>query len=138
MIKALVQKEVQATLACPWTPVVRTIFAENNLRTPGTHVYSIPTVIPATATNVLVYVTVDTWKASHTARQNLGIFVENKDDPRFPFKKEIYQYGYPQDAIVTNSENMWFPMPSDRKIYLQVHYDTGPNCFCRMFAMGYN
>ena len=85
---------------------------------------------------MLVYVTVDTGKGIKAARQNLKIYTENESGQRF--EKYIYQYSYPQDTIVTNSKNMWFPMPHDHKVHLAVCNDPGPNCNLRMFATGYN
>ena len=113
-----------------------TPFAEILLQETGELSFDIPAVIPTTATNVLVYVTIDTGKAIKATRQNLKIYTKNRSGQHF--EKYIYQYSYTQDAIVTNSENMWFPMPADGKIHLHVDHDAGQNCNFRMFATGYN
>ena len=100
----------------------------------GCHTFDLPTIIPGTASSVLVYVAVDTGKASHNTRQHLRIYTQTSEKR---FEKYIYQYSYPQDAIVTNSENMWFPKTPDHKIYLEVTYDATPNCAFRMYALGH-
>ena len=37
-------------------------------------------------------------------------------------------YAYPQDAFNTNSDNMWFPMPSNRMVCIDA-----PHVNCRTF-----
>ena len=47
-------------------------------------------------------------------------------------------YAYTHDAVNTNSENMWFPMPSDRKVYVEVPIAFPPgNCLTRVSVIGY-
>ncbi len=33
-----------------------------------------------------------------------------------------------ENAVNTNSDNMWFPMPINRRIYMTVDRDIGTNC----------
>ena len=103
------------------------------MRTPSTFSYTIPTVIPSTAREVLIYALLYTDYANYAA-QHVKIFTQEGSDR---YEKYLYVHGYPQRAINTNSDNMWFPMPSNRRIMMTVTRDQGGNCNAYLYAIGY-
>jgi hypothetical protein len=44
---------------------------------------------------------------------------------------------YYQNAIDTNSDNMWFPMPADRQIHLEIVPIAFRSCFSHLWVIGY-
>lgn len=123
------------TSTVTWTSVPRTEIGTNNLARPETFPYNIPTVIPSTAREVFVFV------GAYQGDEY------NNRDPDFlkiytlqgtnSYEQYLYLMPYFQSAYNTNSDNMWFPMPSNRLIYLQVPVAHGPNCMAVLYAIGY-
>ena len=126
---------VTETVPNTWTSVPRTFIGYTDMQYPGTLSYVIPSVIPSTAKNVLVHATMLTGTAN-TVSQNIKIFTQDGSDRHY--EKYLFSFSYPQNAINTNSDNMWFPMPVNRRIYMTVTHDSGPNCGAYLFAIGYN
>ena len=116
-----------------WTSVPITSIGTTDLRTPSTLTYTIPTVIPSTATDVLIYAVLHSGYANFGG-QHVKIFTQEETDK---YEKYLYYFGYAQNAINTNSDNMWFPMPSNRRIMMTVTVDHGDNCHAELFAIGY-
>ena len=120
-----------------WTSVPLTIIGQTNMRHPGTLSYVIPSVIPSTAKNVLVYAIVRCGNASNRGPQHdVKIFTQDGSNTRY--EKYLFMSSRTQDAINTNSDNMWFPMPINRRIYMTISSDSGTFCFARLNAIGYN
>ena len=67
---------------------------------------------------------------------HLKVFTQDGSNKRF--EKYLYMHTWNQVAINTNSDNMWFPMPINRRIYMTVDMDAGPNCGAHLYAIGYN
>ena len=123
------------TVRNTWTSVPITRIGGTNMRHPATFSYVIPSVIPSTAKNVLVYVTMYTRYAS-TVSQSIKIFTQDRSDRRY--EKYLYSFSHPQPGINTNSGNMWFPMPVNRRIYMTVTRDAGTHCSANLYAVGYS
>lgn len=51
----------------------------------------------------------------------------------------LAMHAYPQDAFNSNSDNMWFPMPSNRVVYIEVPiaFPPGVNCYTKATVIGY-
>ena len=105
------------------------------MRHPNTFSYVIPSVIPSTAKNVLIYAAIFTGIASHVS-QHIKVFTQDGSDKHY--EKYLYAFSTTQHAINTNSENMWFPMPANRRIYMTVTNDCGHSCNAILYAVGYN
>ena len=103
------------------------------MRTPSTYSYTIPNVIPSTAKEVLVYVSLYIGDAI-LAIEHVKIFTQ---EGKNTYDKYLYVYSYPQSAVNGNSDNMWFPMPSKRRIMITITKDHGNNCYAQLFAIGY-
>ena len=123
------------TVRNTWTSVPMTGIGGTSMRHPGTLSYVIPSVIPSIAKNVLVYATMYTGHANHVS-QSIKVFTQDGSDKRY--EKYLYSFSYSQNAINTNSGNMWFPMPTNRRIYMTVTHDAGANSAAHLNAVGYN
>ena len=123
------------TVRHTWTSVPITSVGSTNLRHPNTFSYVIPSVIPSTAKNVLVFAAIHCGTANAGVSQQIKVFTQ--DGPKH-YEKYVYMLTYNQPAYNTNSENMWFPMPTNRRIYMTVLKDTGANCGAQVFVTGYN
>ena len=119
-----------------WTSVPLTHIGGTNLRHPNTFSYVIPSVIPSTAKNVLVYAAMHCGTANRDVGEHIKIFTQ--DGSNMHYEKYLYVYTWNQSAINTNSDNMWFPMPINRRIYITVDKDAGPSCAAGVYAVGYN
>ena len=49
----------------------------------------------------------------------------------------LHTYAYPQVAVNANSDNMWFPMPSNRMVYTEVPLAFSINCHTFVSVIGY-
>ena len=117
-----------------WTSVTATSCGTNDLRRAGTVTFAIPSVIPSTATEVLIYAGVFSGTSNRGPYHNLKFhtMIGSKR-----YEKYLLIYSWNQSAYNTNSDNMWFPMPSDRKLYLTIPAAHGANAGVRVFAIGY-
>ena len=124
------------TVRNTWTSVPITSIGSTNLRHPNTFSFVIPSVIPSAAKNVLIYAILSSGGANIGITLHLKVFTQDGSNKRF--EKYLYLLSYYQNAVNTNSDNMWFPMPSNRRIYMTVDRDVGAHCGAQLFAIGYN
>ena len=127
-------RAVQPSPLVNWTSVPITSIGSTNLRTPSTFSYTIPNVIPSTAKEVFIFALVHSGGATPTVNQHVKIFTQEGSNR---YEQYLYIYTWNQAAINTNSDNMWFPMPSNRRIMMTVTRDQGTNCYAQMYAIGY-
>ena len=111
-----------------------TLIGSTNLQHAATFSYTIPDVIPSTAREVLVHAGVRNGNSNNGPLQHLKIFTQIET---CRYEKYLLIYSYPQEAYNTNSDNMWFPMPPNRLVYLTVPTETGGNSGVRLFVIGY-
>ncbi len=111
-----------------------TYIGGTNFRSTGTLSYEIPDIIPDDAIEVLVYAYF--YAASSSGSQShFKIYTEG--DKRVEYAKYITvipDNGYHWD---TNTDNMWFPMPSSRRIFLNVPNALGSSIYGELHATGY-
>ena len=117
-----------------WTSVPITRIGGTNLRHPSTFSYTIPDVIPSTAREVLIHASLHSGNALPDRSQHLKIFTQEGNNR---YETYLYVLSYSQPAYNTNSDNMWFPMPSNRRIMMVVSTDEGPSCGAELHAIGY-
>ena len=118
-----------------WRPVDKFI-GEGYLSPAQTYQYSIADAIPDTATQFLVYATINC--GGNLEEPNVFVDVSvfvNIDGMRL--SKYLQVVGYPQEAYNTNSDNMWFPVPSSMVINVEVPYPVYGICRFRLTATGY-
>ena len=123
-----------------WTPVAKTpiIGPEASLRlsleNATTYNFQIPDVIPLTARELLVYASVKCGTATLRRFGDIVFYVMHNG---LRFENLLYMHGYEQAAFNTNSDNMWFPMPADRLIHLEITVAIPGNCLTLLSAIGY-
>ncbi len=100
------------TVRNTWTSVPITSIGSTNLQHPNTFSFVIPSVIPSTAKNVLIYALMHCGQANRGTELHLKVFTQDGSNKRF--EKYLYMFSWNQNAINTNSDNMWFPMPINR------------------------
>ena len=105
------------------------------MRYPGTVSYPIPSVIPSTAKNVLVYAHMYTG-INNKVQQHTKIYTQDGNNKRY--EKYLYSFSYGRSPNNINSENMWFPMPANRKIYTTLTHSAGTYSALQVFVIGYN
>jgi hypothetical protein len=86
--------------------------------------FAIPGVIPSTASEVLVYAVVKAGWNDETLGVDLKFFTQIGG---IKYEKYLPLVAYRQEALNTNSDNMWFPMPPNRQVFLYSPpaYETG-------------
>jgi len=119
-----------------WTSVPQTKIASSKLQIAETTSYNIPSVIPSTAREVFVFV---------GAFQGVTGYVGHSDSLKIytlqganRYEQYLYLFPYNHNSVInTNSDNLWFPMPTNRMIYLEVPVAQGPNSEAELFVIGY-
>ena len=128
---------VQPHIQFKWTSVPKTDVGSSSLTHTGTFSFTIPSVIPSTASEVLIYV------AAHSGGADRGSTSKDYDITLFTqigtirYEKYLHLFPYFHIAINTNSDNMWFPMPPNRRVYLALQTAHGANVLARLYAIGY-
>ncbi len=117
-----------------WTSVPLTSIGTSNLRHASTMSFTIPNVIPSSANEVLIHAGVFSGGSNRGPYHDLKIFTQIGTNR---YEKYLLVYSWNQDAINTNSDNMWFPMPPNRRVYLTVPAVHGASAGVRLFAIGY-
>ena len=117
-----------------WRPLEK-IIGQDTFNYQRTFTYSIANIVPDTATQFLVYAT--TW-CGNTKEPitfiDIPIYV-TVDGRRL--SKYLFIIGYLQDAYNTNTDNMWFPVPSDKIINVEVPQSVPGICKFKLTAIGY-
>ena len=105
--------------SCPvdWESMTMTSLGTINMQSTTTQSFVIPTTVPSTAREVLVYTYVNKGR-SQEYFSNMKIYTESSPTRRF--EKYLAIKTYNQNAYSTVSENMFFPMPSNRRIYVRL------------------
>ena len=118
-----------------WTSVPITKIGSSQLRQTGTQSFDIPSVIPSSATEVLILADVEIgYSGPQTTAHYVKIYTEQNSQN---FAKYIIVKSYHQSAWSTNSDNMWFPMPTSRKVYIDNTQAHTQNLFLNLHAIGY-
>ena len=117
-----------------WTSVPPATIGSSNLQVAATFSYAIPKTIPSTATEVLVYVKMYSGTSSRGTSNDVKIYTQIG---KHQYEKYIFDVSWNQDAFNTNSDNMWFPMPPNRLIYLTVPTALGDHAEVQLIAIGY-
>ena len=119
-----------------WTSVTRTKIGNSSLSDTGSKAFDIPDIIPSNAKEILALVVVQVGNTDPQGRSQFIKIYTQQDSERY--EKYVYIVAYRQNALVTNTENLWFPLTSNRLIYLDVSYVyTGSVNFVSLEAIGY-
>ena len=119
-----------------WTPVAKTPISPGglSLQNATTFNFQIPDIIPLAAREFMVYAIV---KCGGTNHQRVGDIIFYVMHNGLRFEKFLYMHSYGQEAWNTNSDNMWFPMPADRLLHVEITVAIPGNCRALFFAIGY-
>ena len=117
-----------------WTSVTKKYIGSSNLQHASTMTFTIPNIIPSSAREVLIFVGANIGGSNRGPYQDVIIFTQIGTTR---YEKYLTLYSWTQNAINTNSENMWFPMPPNRRVYLTVPARHDRNARVRFFAIGY-
>ena len=118
-----------------WTSVYTNFFVNVGFQEASTRAFHIPSVIPSTAREVLVYAVVQVGKTGpHFVWDFVQLYTQEKS---VQYTKLLGFAIYGQDAWSTNSENMWFPMTTDRQLYVQMYNAYTGHIFLYVAAIGY-
>ena len=118
-----------------WTSIPITNIAKFELSYATTHTIDIPYSIPDGAQEVLAYAVINVG-ASGLSNKRSNVQIYTQEDYK-SYAKYIAVHDYPQSAWSTNSENMWFPMTSNRKIYINVPRANEGNVDIELYVIGY-
>ena len=133
LIKAMEEMCVTANQVT-WTSVSMTTIGGSDLTEAGTENYTIPDVIPSNAREVLIYVVVNSGYSSRGTYNNIKISTQIESNS---YEQYIRLDSWDQSAINTNSDNMWFPMPPNRRVYLTVSTAYRSNAGAQIYVIGY-
>ena len=117
-----------------WTSVSHVLIGSSDIRTVATYSYTIPNSIPNEAKEVLVLAVGRQGYSSRDIDTYLKIYTLEELSH---YEQYIYMHSYNQDAYNTVSDNLWFPMTSNRRIYLQVPNTNGGGNWVGLYAIGY-
>lgn len=108
-----------SSCSCPveWESLDLIELGTINMGSTSTQTFVIPPAVPSTAREVLVYVFAHKGYLQKVKGQ-MKIYTESSPTRRFEKYLAIHTYG--QSAVSTVSENMFFPMPSNRRIYVRL------------------
>lgn len=103
-----------------WNSVPKTRIGEINLQQTGTYAFSLPSVIPSSAVEVLVFVR--NWVLNNptsSSYQYIKIYTQDNDEKRY--EKYLFVHSLEgQDAVTYNSDNLWFPATPDRVVFVDL------------------
>ena len=130
-----VQEQCDCSHAVTWTSVPMTSIAYSNLRHTGTLAYDIPNVIPSSAKEVLILVTVRSGTSGPPGSQHyIKIYTQQSSQQ---YEQYIMLMCYGQHAWSFNSDNLWFPLTSGWQVFVELaSAHTGETQFT-LHAIGY-
>lgn len=114
--------------SCPrtWKSISMTKIGHSNLQTtalPATFAYDIPDTVPDNAKEVLVYVYFWSGNSNPQTLSHFKIYTEEGDHK---YEQYVALRSYRNTNFFnTNTDNLWFPMPSNRKIFMEVPHRHG-------------
>ena len=130
-----VEQQCDRGSAVNWTSVNMTSIVSYRLRNTGTLAYDIPSVIPSSAKEVLLLASVQVGDSGPNHRSHyIKIYTEQGTQQ---YEKYIFIYSYGQSAWNTNSNNLWFPLTTERKVYVKLTYAHSGNLRLYIHAIGY-
>ena len=114
----------------------RTRIGGINFVTTNIQSFLVPSVIPDTATEVLLFIEIIAGYNPNNDYCIVKIFTEESDDRRF--EKYISIRTYPQNGHTMSEDNMWFPFMENRRVYLKLSKTMNPqNMGSNIHVIGY-
>ena len=116
----------QLSYPVTWISIPFTQIGTTNLKHAATLSFTIPSVVPSSAKEILIHAGFSTGTSNNGPLQYIKIFTQIGTTK---YEKYLMMLSYPQNAHNTNSDNMWFPMPPNRRVYLTLQTAVGNNCW---------
>ena len=130
-----VRMQCGSSAAVEWTSVPRTKIGSSQLRHAGTVAFDIPSVIPSSAKEVLVLADMQTgYSSPNDVIHYVKIYTQQNSHN---FEKYIVLKSYHQSAWSINSDNLWFPMTTGHKVYVESAKAHTQNLILNLHAIGY-
>lgn len=98
--------------------------------------FNVENIIPDTATQILIYAKTHCGNAYLKSAMFMDVSVFVNIDG-MPLSKYLLVVGYHQDAYSTNSDDMWFPVPSNKVINVNIPKSIPGVCNFRLIIIGY-
>ena len=117
-----------------WTPIAVMPINETASLVAGTYQHTIPSAVPDTAREILLYATVFCGLTTPHLNSDIALYTVEGDQR---FGMYLRMHGWGQSAINTNSDNIWLPMPSNHLLYVEVPATYSGICGFRISATGY-
>ena len=117
-----------------WTTISKSLIGPSKLQNAGTSSYTIPSDVPSSAREVLVYVSVRDGSVARGPKNDVKIYTQIGITR---YEKYIILYSCDVPGFKINSDNMWFPMPTDRRVYLTLPQDHSRWVTTRLYVIGY-
>ena len=105
------------TYSATWNSVSMTGIGGINFVTTNAQSFLIPSVIPDTASEVLLYIEIIAG-ISQQGKCIIKIFTEESDDRRF--EKYLSISTWHQHSYTMTEDNMWFPFMENRRVYVKL------------------
>ena len=118
-----------------WESIALTQIGTINMGSTSTQSFLLPNSVPDTAKEVLVYVYAYMGFSSNRF-STMKVFTEANATRKFI--KYLAIRTYHQEAYSTVSENMWFPMPSNRHVYVMLSQALTGNVHGFVNVIGYH
>ncbi len=103
-----------------WTSVPKTQIAFNNLNQAATFSYIIPSVIPSDAKNILIFAFADLGSPKNGLAGTGGDIIIFTQDGSNEHYEQYMRLTVWKGSWRAQTDNMWFPMPANRRIYITV------------------
>ncbi len=118
-----------------WTSVDLTEIGRTNFRSTGTLSFEIPDLIPDDAIEVLLYAWFHAASSSGTTVSHFKIYTEEDDGKEYA--KYINMMTGSRSYYYVNTDNLWFPMTSSRRVFLNVPNALSGSIWGLLYVIGY-
>ncbi len=118
-----------------WTSVDLTNIGSTNFHSRGTLSFEIPALIPDDAIEVLIYAYFFAATSSGTTESHFKIYTEGDDGEEYA--KYIALLIGNRSYHYVNTDNLWFPMTSGRRVFLNVPHALSGNIYGYLYVIGY-
>ena len=118
-----------------WKSVPITLIGNTDFRSRGTLSYEIPSIIPDEAMEVLIYAYFYK-RSSSGSTSHFKIHTEGDDGEEYAKYITLTPYSYSYSHS-SNTDNLWFPMPSSRRIFLNVPNALSSSIGGLLYVIGY-
>ena len=119
-----------------WNSIYRRQIGYNRFQSANTFSYGLPNTVPNTAKEVLLFVTTKT-AYSNPHEQQIFIKLYTEENGK-SFEQHIFLITHRRTYDWSySSDNMWFPITTNRRVYVDNHTPLSGSVYMRIYAIGY-